>query len=241
MRLDTFITENTITESINDKGIFKACFFAGSPGSGKSYTLSKITDGAIAPRIVNVDKWVEHFNTGYEEDELAKPKVLVKAEVYNYVNSLLPLFVDTTSISTHAVVKRRSLLEKIGYDTAIIYVNTSLDMAIDRVEKRNAEGGRQVSIDVVKEYYEKSVKIKKFLKHAFYLYMEVNNDTGTLTDDVLMKAYNRMSFFYNSAVSNKIGIETINTMKENKWKYLTDGVYSETELDAKISSWFRST
>ena len=58
-RLKTYIQEDIISEGINDKGIFKACFMAGTPGSGKSYVISKISDGAIEPRIVNSDKMTE--------------------------------------------------------------------------------------------------------------------------------------------------------------------------------------
>jgi len=42
--------EDYITEGINDKGIFKACFMCGSAGSGKSYTLSKVKSGSIEPQ-----------------------------------------------------------------------------------------------------------------------------------------------------------------------------------------------
>ena len=50
-----------LTEGIEDKGIFKAVFLAGHPGSGKSYTLDRIKSGQIEPRIVNTDKFVEHY------------------------------------------------------------------------------------------------------------------------------------------------------------------------------------
>ena len=52
MRLENYL----ISEGINDKGIFKACFMCGHPGAGKSYTLTKIKSGIIEPRIVNIDK-----------------------------------------------------------------------------------------------------------------------------------------------------------------------------------------
>ena len=43
-----------ISESINDKGIFKAVFVIGLPGAGKSYTVSQLR-GSVSPKVVNTD------------------------------------------------------------------------------------------------------------------------------------------------------------------------------------------
>lgn len=240
MKLQNYIIENTITESINDKGILKACFFAGNPGAGKSYTLSKIGSGQVSPRVVNVDKWVEHLNTGYETPEHTRAQKLTENEVYLYVNSMLPLFVDSTSTSTQGVVRRRNVLEKVGYDTAIIFVKTSLETSIKRVQKRNEEGKRIVPIEKVKEYYKKAMQVNKFLKHAFKFYLEINNDDDEFTDEIVIKAYNRVSAFFGSPVKNKIGSGIIEVMKKNGWKYLTDGVYTEQNLKQIVDNWYRS-
>lgn len=239
MKFNNFITENVITESINDRGILKAVFMAGNPGAGKTYTLKKVSDGAISPRIVNIDKWIEFSKIAYNTPEHDRAKKVTKNELYLYVNSMLPLFVDTTSTYTTGVVRRRNILERVGYDTALIYVQTSLETSIARVEKRNQEGPRTVSLDAVKEYYMYATKIKKFLQHSFKLFMEVNNDDDALTDEVVLKAYNRMSWFFNSPVKNRVGNDIIETMKVNNWKYLTDGIYGPKELYSKIDEWYR--
>ena len=54
-----------ITEGINDKGIFKACFMGSNPAAGKSYTISKISSGLISPRIVNTYKMTEFLAKKY--------------------------------------------------------------------------------------------------------------------------------------------------------------------------------
>jgi predicted ABC-type ATPase len=246
MRLGNFITENVITESINDKGILKACFMAGNAGAGKSYTLSKITDGAIAPRVVNVDKWIEHFNAEYETPLHDKSKKLTRVDAYNYINSMLPLFVDSTSTNTNSTVRKMYMLHDLGYDTAMIFVNTSLETSLKRVEIRNKQINKKtgkptriVPLDKVEEYYYKAQQAKDFLKSKFEVYMEVNNNDGDLTDEVVLKAYNRMSFFFNSPVKNRKGNNIIETMTENGWKYLTDGIYSEEKLKKIISGWYR--
>ena len=47
-----------VNESINDKGIFKAIFMAGTPGAGKT-TVAKKLSGGVEPRFVSTDTWVE--------------------------------------------------------------------------------------------------------------------------------------------------------------------------------------
>ena len=49
-----------MSESIEDKGIFKAIFVIGIPGAGKSYTVSKM-NGAVTPRVVNTDRATEYL------------------------------------------------------------------------------------------------------------------------------------------------------------------------------------
>ena len=48
-----------LNEGINDKGLYKAVFLGGTPGSGKSYVQKQVKDGTIEPRIVNTDKFIE--------------------------------------------------------------------------------------------------------------------------------------------------------------------------------------
>lgn len=55
MKFNEWLNNELLTEGINDKGIFKCLFLAGSSASGKSYVLKKIKDGQIEPRIVNTD------------------------------------------------------------------------------------------------------------------------------------------------------------------------------------------
>lgn len=240
MRLTTFINENIITESINDKGILKCCFMAGNAGAGKSYTISKITDGTITPRIINVDKWIEHLRVEYDTPGHNKAKSLTMVDCYNYINSMLPIFVDSTSTDSSSTIRKSNLLEDLGYDISMIFVKTSLETSLKRVEDRNKQGKRIVSLAAAKEYYLKAMEIKEYLKAKFPVYMELNNDDGELTNDVVLKAYNRMGFFFNSPVKNPIGSNIISTMKEKGWKYLTDGIYSKPELKSKVSQWYRS-
>jgi hypothetical protein len=71
--------------------------------------------------------------------------------------------------------------------------------------------------------------------------MEVKNDVGELTDDVILKAFKKMEFFYDSPVKNPIGQQNVQRMRENGWKYLTPNIYTMGELKQMTSQWYRST
>ena len=221
---------------------------AGNAGAGKSYVITKIKSGQIEPRIVNVDVWIEYYTkqlksagiTGsiYDTPHHDKSKKLTVNQLYLYINSMLPLWIDSTSTDPLGVVKRYSILESLGYDIAMVFVQTSLETSLERAANRNE---RVVPPDKVKEYYEKAMEVKDFLKGRFPLFMVVNNDTGELTDEVVTKAFKKMLFFFDSPLQNPVGKRTIDLMKDNKWKYLTPDVYSDSELKGIVNSWYRST
>lgn len=237
MRLDKFVEEEIITESILDRGIFKAVFMGGSAGSGKSYVLKKIKSGGIEPRIVNVDVFIEKFGGNSYENFYDRSKHLTVNQLTLYINSCLPLFIDITSTEPTSTVKRYNILENIGYDMALVFVNTSLETALER--NRNRE--RTIPDDMVKDYHDKAQKMKGFLRTKFPLFMEVKNDEGELTDSVILHAYKKMEFFYDSPVKNPIGQQHVQKMRENGWKYLTPELMTMGELKQMTSQWYRST
>jgi len=223
-----------INESINDRGIFKAVYMAGHSGAGKSYTLDRIKSGSIEPRIVNVDRYIEYFGKDYEPEYYDKSKLLLKKQLALYIDSVLPLAIDVTAATPNSVVRRYGILEFFGYDQAMVFVNCSLETALERAEKRE----RKVAPEVVRSYYEEVKRLKGYLKQKFSPFIEVNNDVGELTDEVVIKAFNKMESFYNSPIRNKLGQESVTIMRENKWKYLSDGVYTRKEIENMSSMWY---
>jgi len=232
-----------INESINDKGIFKAVYMAGHSGAGKSYVLSHVKSGSIDPRLINVDKFSEFFAKNlsflgkidaYDGYYWSKARMLTTHQIANYIDGVLPLAIDVTAASPNAVVRRYGILEFFGYDQAMVFVNCSLETALERAEKRE----RRVRPEVVIAYYEEVKKLKGYLKQKFSPFIEVNNDIGELTDEVVINAFNKMESFYNSPVRNRLGLESITVMRENKWKYLSDGVHNRKEIEKMASMWY---
>jgi predicted kinase len=226
--------EKFINEGINDAGIFKTAFMAGHPGSGKSYTLNRIKSGQVEPRVVNTDKFIEHFDN--DISFLDRAKTLTKNQLVLYINSMLPLAVDGTSANPSSVLKRYGLLESFGYDMAMVFVETSLETAIERVRQRN----RKVPEKVIIEFYNEVSRMKSFYKTKFPVFVTVKNDEGELNNDMILKSFKKLSSFYNSDVKNTIGKHYIETMRENGWKYLSPHLHSVDEIKRTVSIWYRS-
>jgi len=229
--------EDYITEGINDKGIFKACFMCGSAGSGKSYTLSKVKSGSIEPRVVNTDKVFPMFKQWWHKD-WAKIKIKVKTinknQLAGYINSMLPLAVDGTAGKPSVVLKRVGLLEFFGYDVGMIFINTSLETAIERASQRE----RQVDKDFIIQVHKEVEAAKNFYRGKFSNWMEINNDKGMLTDEVIVNAFKFMGKFYDGPIQNPVGKQYKEQLIKSGEKYLSPTVLSIEKIKNTVDAWY---
>jgi len=225
-----------ITESINDKGILKACFMAGFPAAGKSYTIKQIKSGSIGVKTVNTDTWVEFFGSNIDWTELGdKVKILTKEQLILYMNSLLPLWVDGTSSNSNALFRRKGILESIGYDTSMVWVQADLETILERNRNRKRNVDELFIIDT----YNKLDRFKQYYKTQFNPFIIIDNNDGAFTNELVLEAYRKMSSFFSSPVKNFIGIDLINDMKSNGYKYLFDtDRYDKQYLNKLVDSWY---
>jgi len=225
-----------LNESINDVGIYKAVFFGGSPGAGKTYVSNQIKSGSIGVRIVNTDKFLEFKKNKSWPDIGDHVKHLTTTQLFNYLNSMLPLYIDGTSTNVESIVRRIGLLEGLGYDCdCMVFINAPLDTVLKRIQSRS----RKVSDDFIKFAYEKIEDLRKFYTTKFKKFIEINNDEGMLTDNVINKAFNKISSYYQSDINNPIGLKNVKYMKENNIKYLVPSIYSKDHLSKVVSLWYR--
>ena len=153
------ITLKQLQEGLYDPNIFKAFFMAGGPGSGKSYVVRKST-GGTGLKIVNSDEAFERLlkqaglSLKMPDDELIprdkirdKAKVLTGKRRDNYVEGRLGLVIDGTGKDYGKITKQASDLKQIGYDVYMIFVNTSLDVALENNKRR----ARTLKDNIVKD------------------------------------------------------------------------------------------
>ena len=205
------ITFQDLQEGLNDPNIFKAFFLAGGPGSGKSYVVRKTT-GGTGLKVVNSDdafeKLLKDANLSLKmppeekaprEVQRKRAKALTKSRRDNYVEGRIGLIIDGTGKDYEKIASQSKDLRQLGYDTHMIFVNTSLDTAL----QRNAERPRSVPDSiVVKSWNEVQSNIGAFSQHFRENFIVVdNNDAG---EDVFVKVFKQIKGLLRKKVQSPV-------------------------------------
>ena len=184
-------TFNDLQEGLNDPNIFKAFFLAGGPGSGKSFVV-RATTGGTGLQIVNSDDAFERYlkNAGLSQKmpesekeprdvERKRAKKVTKARQGGYLEGRLGLIIDGTGKDYEKIAKQSNELKQLGYDTHMIFVNTSLDVALER----NAKRDRSVPEDIaVRSWKAVQSNIGKFSQHFRQNFVVVDNNDADIKD-----------------------------------------------------------
>jgi adenylate kinase family enzyme len=135
----------TVPEGVNDPHIFKAVFMAGAPGAGKSTIANKLF-GGTGLKSLNVDTfWQLHsqtYNTAGRRDDYERFWELYKNQEKNFLDGRLGLLIDGTARNPEKMADVKTKLESMGYDCAMIFVNTSLEVALQRTVNRAGTPGK---------------------------------------------------------------------------------------------------
>ena len=220
-----------LDEGVFDPSIFKAIFLAGGPGSGKSYIAGKTTVG-MGLKLVNSDDTLEKllkkhnvpldFST-MSPDQTAKKDMLrtrakeltfgqMKVKAFkgkgaldHYIHGRLGLVIDGTGKDFDDIHRQASYLKKMGYDTYMIFVNTSEQVA----QQRNLERPRKLRPEKVKEFWlsvqQNIGKFQAYFRPSNFIVVD-NNKSG---DDVFNKVSKRIRKLVNKKVTNPIAIQWI--------------------------------
>jgi shikimate kinase len=205
-------TFQELQEGVYDPNIFKAIFLAGGPGSGKSYVVRKTT-GGLGMKVVNSDDIYEKMlnDAGLQttpEDIFSdkgqeirkKAKATTKVMQGNFLQGRLGVIIDGTGKDYDKIAKQAAGLQKLGYETYMIFVNTSLDTA----QERNKMRQRTLPEDeVTKMWNAVQQNIGKFQRFfgASNMIIVDNNDAG---EDVFAKVWKRVSMLAKKKVTNRI-------------------------------------
>ena len=141
-------TFQQIQEGVYDPNIFNAIFLAGGPGSGKSYVVRKTT-GGLGMKIVNSDDIYEKdlenagLDIGKPEDIFSdegqeirlRSKAKTKARQSGWVDGRLGIIIDGTGKDVAKISRQKNALDQLGYQCAMIFANTSLEVAQDTKQK----------------------------------------------------------------------------------------------------------
>ena len=223
--------QSFVQEGVFDPSIFKAIFLAGGPGSGKSYVAGKTTKG-LGLKLINSDDTLEKLLRKHNvpldfatmsPDMTAKKDMLRgrakeltfghlkvkefkgKGALDHYIHGRLGLVIDGTGRDFDDIHRQASYLKKMGYDTYMIFVNTSEQVA----QERNAARPRKLKPEMVKQMWlavqQNIGKFQSYFRPSNFIVVD-NNKAG---EDIFNKVSKRIRKLVGKKVTNPIAQQWI--------------------------------
>ena len=217
-----------IEEGFHDPGIFKAFFTAGGPGSGKSYVAGQGGMGGtkkgkqmMSPfglKIVNSDPMYEKLlkdaglqaipkDIGSKRGQAIRDvaKGLVGKRQAGWVEGRLGLLIDGTGKDYKKIQKLRGSLDSIGYDTYMLFVNTSLDVAL----QRNAMRTRKLDATEVEKMWNAVQQNMGKFQLLFGRRNFILIDNNSAAEDVFHKLFVQIKTLVDDPVTSKAALAWI--------------------------------
>ena len=222
--------EEFVGEGVYDPGILKAFFMAGGPGSGKSIVATELFDfpkgkvGSVSYatglKLVNNDNAFEKGlkDAGYNAGDLAdlakdpekwaevmvirdKAKNLTRGLQNNYLNSRLGQVIDGTGKDFDKISKTRDIYQNLGYDTYMVFVNTSLEVALERNQMRE----RKLEDKMVEKMWKEVQNNLGHFQKLFGSDKMLIVDNSAYGEDLLDQAEKQINKNLSTPVQNPLG------------------------------------
>jgi len=195
---------------------------------------------------IDPKKWATFIKQMAVREKVAKPLTALKK--MNFIDGMLPIIIDGTGRDFEKIKNQKLALEQVGYDTYMIFVNTTLETSL----QRNRERERSVPERVVKDAWNNVQKNFSKFKSLFSSknFKEVNQDIsqtvykkkgkfggvrGPQQFEKWRKGLHKIAYnFVNSKLENKIGKQVISDLKMTGGKLLSD---LQTTKDAVDKVW----
>lgn len=209
-----------IHESVNH-GLFKAIFVSGGPGSGKDIIIREAIAEQNAVEITSTTA-ISILNDKHKLYEFSRDS---RREA---IRQRLPLIITGTTSEQHNILAIREELEELGYETMMVFVNTSNESSRKRNESHErlmAESVRQQKWEITQLVAEKfNQEFKKYLEFDNSVDLNESNDFETSEkEEDLSLIYEMSNWFFDTPVENEIAEswlirhkkQNINKMFEN--------------------------
>lgn len=198
------------------RGIYKALFLVGGPGSGKDVIVRE----AVAERNaveINAHKVYDFL--------LDKKRLSEETKDYqlNAIRNRTALIINGASDDREKISTIKEELEELGYTTMMVFVNTTNEVSQDRNNKHDRVISEQVRLDK----WNKSQENYNFFYEMFNYFLEFDNSINLREADLLTKdakeneisdICNEISYFYKTKVKGELNENYSKILKKNNHK-----------------------
>jgi predicted kinase len=210
-----------LNENYN-RGMFKAIFVTGGPGSGKDVIIRE----AIAE-----SKAVELNNTQAFDYLMDKQKLSEKTNDYRResIRNRSPLIINGPADDHTRIIRIKEELEELGYETMIVFVDTTNEASKERNERLTKMIAESVRFDK----WKLAQTCKESYRQNFNNFIDFDNSLGLAElEEGITDAYQKINTFIDSKDFN----ETAYLWLEGHSKFnINDSLFKENENVKKNS------
>ena len=210
---DFLYNQEAINEGVYDKNIFKAFFLAGGPGSGKSWVSARTLMGQ-GMKVINSDDGFENyakkvglelkmtnmsaFQTKQKNFLRTRAKRGTMSVTQHAIDGRLGLIMDSTARDTARIEAEAQSMRYLGYDTYMVFVNTTLEVALKRNELRPRSVPEPIVINSHRQIQKNIPKLRAIFGSKNFV--EVDNSVEA--EDVNIKVYKEIQKLVRSKPSS---------------------------------------
>jgi hypothetical protein len=152
----------------------------------------------------------EEYSKAMEVREKAKNITALKQE--HAIFGRLGLIIDGTGKDFGDIKRKSESLRSIGYDTYMIFVNTSLEVAMQRNRERRRTVPENIVVDSWNAVQSNMGKFQSYFTNRNFIIVDNNN----ATEDVLLKVWKSISKFVDEPIKNRVAQDWIDKELEMK-------------------------
>lgn len=215
-----------LEEGVNDPAIFKAVFLAGGPGSGKSFIVGKTGLMGLGFKLVNSDPAFEvglkkagltmdpdDIGSAKGQEVRKKAKAITKTKQDMYLNGRLGLVIDGTGKDYAKIEKQVNELRALGYSVKMIFVNTDLETALARNQKRSRSLPDKMVEKMWKDVQRNMGKFQNLFRDRMII---VDNSDGSNSDAITLAAYRKIASWVKEPVKDRNAVKWIKSQQKSK-------------------------
>jgi len=216
-----------VMEGVNDPGIFKAVFLAGGPGSGKSYVIQQTgVTTSMGLKLLNSDSAFEAYMQQAQmeptpdnimspkgQELRTKAKDLTQRKSNQYETGRLGLVLDGTGKDYAKITSQATQLKKIGYEVAMVFVNTDVETAKSRNEKRKRSLPEDMIVKMWDDVQKNIGRFSSYFNEHMYI---MDNSDGADSDAGTNEIYKRLTQFISSPPKSGIAQNWIKKQQSSR-------------------------
>lgn len=227
-----------LEEGVNDPAIFKAVFLAGGPGSGKSFIVGKTALTGLGFKLINSDNAFEialkKAGMTLDPETIFSPKgqqirkgasELTGKKLDLAIQGRLGLVIDGTGKDLEKITKQAIALRKLGYDVAMIFVNTDESTA----QNRNQMRSRTLPKSMVSKMWNDVQSNIGSLQAFFGNFFVIDNSEGSDYNTQITNVYKKILGWSRKTPNNSAVTKWIKSQKKSVNEDITQQQVNDLE------------